>query len=72
MYNGIFRATFFVFCAPFFALHILHQGRAFAQKLKGFHGLFFRGINKTQKVYEGFVLRGVFHENIREILAKSM
>ncbi len=46
-------------------------------KLKGFHGLFFRGINETQnlsemrKVYsECFAFCGVFCENIHEIPAK--
>ncbi len=50
---------------------------AFARKLKGFCGLFFRCINKTRnlhevrKVYsECFVFRGVFRKNFREIPAK--
>ncbi len=52
-------------------------GSAFMRKQKGFRGLFFCGINKTQnspgvrKVYsECFAFRGVFLENIRKIHAK--
>ncbi len=44
-------------------------GSAFARKVKGFCGLFFRGINKTQKLHgirkvysECFIFHGVFHE----------
>ncbi len=61
-----------VFCASFFAFRISQHftpGLAFAQKLEGFRGLFFRAINKTrnshemQKVYsECFVFCGVFRE----------
>ncbi len=49
-------------------------GSTIERKLQGFHGLFFRGINKTQnspemqKVYsECFSFCDVFLKNIREI-----
>ncbi len=49
-------------------------GSVFAQKLKGFRSLFFRGINKTQnsaemqKGYsECFAFLGAFRKNIRKI-----
>ncbi len=50
---------------------------AFAGKVKGFRGLFFRGINKTRNLHEirkmhseCFVFCGVFRENIRKISMK--
>ncbi len=69
VYSGVFSATF---CASFLAFRILQHfapGLAFTQKVKGFRGLFFRGINKTRnwhevrKVYgECFIFCGVFRE----------
>ncbi len=86
VYSGVFRITFFAFHAPFFAFRISQHfalGLAFARKLKGFRGLFFRGINKTwnspemRKVYrQCFVFRGVFREipakcEIRKVYNRS-
>ncbi len=75
--TGYFAPLFSRFAALFLAFCISQHfapGSAFMQKVKGFFGLFFRGINKTRnlhemrKVYgECFVFHGVFHENIREM-----
>ncbi len=71
-------ASLFCILRPFFRFS-QHSapGLAFAQKIKGSCGLFFRSINKTQnsleiqKVYsECFVFCGVFLKNISEIPAK--
>ncbi len=68
---------FFRILRPFFAFRISQHfapGSAFTQKVKGFRGLFFRGINKTRNSYETrkvycecFVFRGVFRKNTREM-----
>ncbi len=79
--SEVFRVTFFTFCTSFLAFRISQNfapGLAFARKVKGFRGLFFRGINKTrnlheiQKVYsECFVFCGVLRKHSRrEIPAK--
>ncbi len=77
MYSEVFRVTFFVFRARFFAFCISQHfvpRSAFVQKFKRFCSLFFRSINKTRnlpemrKVYgECFVFRGLFCENNCEI-----
>ncbi len=63
VYSGYFTSLFSHF-AP---------GLALMQKVKGFCGLVFRGINKTRNSHEMrkvckecFVFCGVFHENIRQ------
>ncbi len=50
VYSGVFCVIFFTFCAPFF-VHFA-SGSAFTRKFKGFCGLFFRGINKTQNSHK--------------------
>ncbi len=55
VHSKVFHVTFFAFHAPFFAFRILQHftpGSAFAQKVKGFRGLFFHGINKIQNSQE--------------------
>ncbi len=71
-----FTSLFSHFAPPFRFSHFV-PGSAFAQKLTGFHGLFFCGINKTQNAHEiqkvyskCFLFCGVFCENIRKIPAK--
>ncbi len=48
VYSGVFRVTFFAFCI---SQHFT-PGSAFVQKVKGFRGLFFRGINKIRNSHE--------------------
>ncbi len=51
VYSEMFCATFSPFRTPFFSFGILQHftpGLAFMHKVKGFCGLFFRGINKTR------------------------
>ncbi len=72
VYSGIFQVTFFAFRTPFFTFCISQHftpGSTFAQKLKGFRGLFLRGINKAwnspemRKVHsEYFVFCSVFRK----------
>ncbi len=69
VYRRVFCVTFFVFCTPFFAFCILQHfapGSAIARKVKGFHGLFFCGINKTWNSHE---IRKVFSQP-KEILKR--
>ncbi len=63
VYSGEFHATFFAFpISQHFA-----PGSAFAQKLKGFRGLFFRSINKTRNLPE---MRKVYSECFAKTFAK--
>ncbi len=73
MYSEVFCVLFFTFCISQHFMPVL----AFGQKVKGFRGLFFCGINKirnsheVQKVYSKcFVLCGVFCGNVSKIPAK--
>ncbi len=63
---------FFRISRPFFHFSHFAPGSAFARKLKGFRGLFFRSVNKTQnlpkmrKVYsECFAFCGVSRKHLR-------
>ncbi len=71
------KSVYRVFCVTFFpsciSQHFL-PWLAFTQKVKGFHGIFFHGINKTQNSHEMWILysecyvfRGVFHKNTRKM-----
>ncbi len=66
VYSRVLCATLFVFHDLFLVFCISQHfapGSAFAWKLKGFCGLFFRGINEMRKVYsECFIFHSVFRE----------
>ncbi len=80
VYCGVFRFTFFavytgvgIRAKSQRILWFIFSWSAFVRKVKGFCGLFFRGINKTQNSYEirkWYSECFVFRKNIRKIPAK--